>query len=169
MGSEASPLVRKFGSRIAKIAGDMPIADIGCGSGRNAVPLAELGCRVFCLDKDFRRFALRDGDVASRLICQRIDFLSDPWPFRQGELGGIINIHLFLPNLFPFFERSLASGKYLLFETPPGHGGNYEELPVAGAVRRALASGFEFEFFKESPVGPRSYEAVTTKVLAKRL
>lgn len=168
MALDVSPLVRRFATRIAVTAATMPIVDVGCGSGRNALPLAQLGCSVLCLDKDLSRFAVQSEELALRIVCKKIDLVNESWPFGAGRLGGILNIHLFLPNLFPFFECSLASGKYLLFETPPGNGGNYLELPMAGDVRRALANGFKLEFFKESVAGPRNYGAVTTKILAKR-
>ena len=52
--SEACSLVRQFGEKVAKAAGDMPILDVACGSGRNAIFLRELSCTVICMDIDLR-------------------------------------------------------------------------------------------------------------------
>src|SRR5690348_12013636 len=45
----AAPLVRKFAPQIASAASEKPIVDVACGSGRNALVLATLGCRVICV------------------------------------------------------------------------------------------------------------------------
>jgi len=51
----ASPLVRRFASAIAEAANGAPILDVACGSGRNAMIFAELGCNVICVDIDLTR------------------------------------------------------------------------------------------------------------------
>ena len=106
--------------------------------------------------------------VPGQLVLQRLDLMKDPWPFGSGTVGGILNIHFFAPTLFPFFARSLSPGGYLLFETVPGCGGNYLELPKAGEVRTALGKAFDIEFYKEGQVGPHAYNAVTVQTLARR-
>src|SRR6185437_9872766 len=53
----ASPLIRRFCSRMASAASGKPILDIACGTGRNAFALAALGCNVICADKDLSRFS----------------------------------------------------------------------------------------------------------------
>jgi hypothetical protein len=42
------------------------------------------------------------------------------------------------------------------------------ELPKAGEMRLALGKAFDFEFYKESKVGPRGYDAVTVQLIARR-
>lgn len=86
----------------------------------------------------------------------------------RGNVGGIVNVHFFLPSLFPFFQSSLPPGGYLIFESVPGCGGNYLELPARGYVRSLLASGFDFEIYKERKVGPPDHDEVTTLTVAKR-
>jgi len=174
---EPSPFVRRFASKIADAAAGKPIVDVACGSGRNALWLARLGCAVICVDKDLtrlqnqrqplRRIAL--GRASARLSVQQLDLVKDPWPFGPCAVGGIVNVHFLLPALFPFFEGSLSPGAYLLLETVPGCGGNYLELPKAGEIRSALRKAFDFEFYKEAKVGPRGYDAVTVQLLARRL
>jgi hypothetical protein len=71
--------------------------------------------------------------------------------------------------LFPFFEDSLSPGGCLLFETVPGCGGNYLELPKAGQLKGLLGKAFDIEYYKEAKVGPADYDAVTVRLLASRL
>jgi hypothetical protein len=106
--------------------------------------------------------------TVSRLRLHHLDLAKDPWPFAAGAVGGIINVHFLLPELFPYFESSLRPDGYLLFESVPGCGGNYMQLPAAGKVRCALEEAFEFELYKERQVGPPSSNAVTVKLLARR-
>lgn len=98
-----------------------------------------------------------------------MDLTNDNWPFAECSVGGIINIHFFLPRLFSLFAGCLAPGGYLLFETPPGYGGNYRELPKAGEIRSALAELFYLELYKEHRVGPPQCDAVVVQVLAAKL
>ena len=170
--SDPSKLVRQFGPRIFAAAAGMPVLDVACGSGRNALFLAELGCAVTCIDNDPSR--LRSLSVAgyqystAQLKIWQMDLTKDDWPFAKCSVGGIVNIHFFLPRLFALFGACLSPGGYLLFETPPGHGGNYQELPEAGKVRSALAGLFHLELYKERRVGPPQCDAVVVQALACR-
>lgn len=176
LGLEASPLVRRFAAKIADAAAGKPVLDVACGSGRNALILARLGCTVICVDRDLtslqahvvhlRRTELRKA--STKLSLHQLDLAKDRWPFTAGVAGGIINVHFLLPELFPFFERSLSPGGYLLLETVPGCGGNYLELPKAGELRSAFERVFELEFYQERTVGPLGFDAVTVRLLAKK-
>jgi SAM-dependent methyltransferase len=171
-----STLVRRFFRKIAAAAAGKPILDVACGAGRNAIALSELGCTVLCVDRDLtgleislarlRRTELREA--TERLVLHKLDLLKDRWPFAPGVAGGIINVHFLSPPLFPFFERTLSPGGYLLLETVPGCGSNYLELPKAGALKSALDGGFELEFYRERRVGPLSCDAVTVGLLARK-
>src|SRR5437763_193812 len=89
----ASPLVRKFASKIAGAAGAAPIIDVACGSGRNAMVLSELGCNVICADIDLTRLEtlLSSGILRlkfpSRLHLHHLDLVNDSWPFGEGTIG----------------------------------------------------------------------------------
>src|SRR5262249_30657609 len=137
-----------------------PIVDVACGSGRNAVFLAGLGCEIFCLDRNLAqlRRVLASGTlkpaVAGKLRLRELDLLKDQWPFGPQCVGGIINIHFTAPVLFPFYETSLLPGGCLLLETVPAHGGNYLELPRAGQLRSAVEGTFDVAFYRERKVGP---------------
>ena len=160
---------------MVEAAADEPILDVACGSGRNAIFLAQLGGKVICIDKDLtslRRQATyklnMSADEKQRLELRQLDLVQDSWPFGEASVGGIVNVHFFLPALFPLFEKSLKSGGYLMFESVPGCGGNYLQLPPAGYVRSLLTMGFDIEVYKERKVGPPARDAVTTTTVAKR-
>lgn len=168
-----SPFVKRFAAKIAQAAAGKPILDIGCGSGRNAVPFLQLGCRVICLDKDLS--CLNVGLLTStcqnppvQLVIQRFDLASGEWPFKQNSIGGIISVHLTLPTLFPAFARSLFPGGYFLLESVPAHGGNYLELPKSGELKAHLEQTFVLESYRERRAGPPEYNAVTVRLLAAR-
>jgi SAM-dependent methyltransferase len=171
-----SPFVKRFISRIAKASFGKAVLDVACGSGRNAMPFAQLGCNVICIDKDlasfkFQRLRLR-GTSAGRsfngISLRQVDLCRDLWPFGACAFGSIINVHFLLPSLFPAFENSLSPGGYLLIETVPGCGGNYLQLPKVGEVISAFERAFVIECYKERKVGPPGHEAVTVHMLAKK-
>ena len=169
-------LVERFATKIAESSQGLPILDVACGSGRNALPFYQLGCQVICVDKDLSDLKAQllpllprvSAREAARIELREIDLLKECWPFEMRSIGGIINIHFFCAALLPLFERSLVPQAYLLFETVPGCGGNYVELPREGAVRESLTNGFCFEFYKERRVGPKDRDAVTVQLLARR-
>jgi SAM-dependent methyltransferase len=175
--STASPFLRRFASKIVEGAQGAPILDVACGSGRNAIFLAQMGCTVFCLDKDLTgldaaqtrlRYLAKRTDAAGQIVPIALDLEADALPFGASALGGIVNIHYLLPRLFPWFARSLRGGGYLLLETPGRHGGNYLELPRKGALPSALDNAFDIELCREGKAGPKKYDAVTVRLLAKR-
>jgi SAM-dependent methyltransferase len=165
-----------FAPKIAAAARGSPILDVGCGTGRNAMVLSQVGCSVICMDKDLAPLEaeqLRLHDTCfplalAGLIPQKIDLRQSPWPIAPDFAGGVVNIHFFLPSLFPFFANSLVPGGYLLFETVPGCGGNYVELPRAGQVECILEKAFYFDLYKEKKVGPCNRDAVTVRLVARR-
>src|SRR6266446_5265105 len=111
-GLEPSPLVRRFAEKIAAAAAGKPVIDVACGSGRNALTLAQLGCPVICVDRDLtslqahvallRRTELRRA--SAKLSLRHLDLVTDRWPFPASVAGGIINIHFLRPALFSLFE-----------------------------------------------------------------
>jgi hypothetical protein len=168
--------VRYSAARIVDAAGGAPVLDVGCGWGSNAIWLAQLGAAMICIDRDLSKIESQSlqlcqsprKDISERLILRQLDLVKDSWPFGPRTVGGIINVHCFLPSLLRCFEHSLSPGGYLCLETPQGHGRNYFELPKAGEIRRLLERGFDFEVYEERPVGPTSCNAVTVRLLAKK-
>jgi len=99
---QPSSLVRQFAPLIAAAAKELPVLDAASGAGRNAFVLAQLGCEVVCVDRDLKRLeeisrqlTLGPLAVLSTLIRLHPLDLLDSWPFREGEFGAIINVHLF--------------------------------------------------------------------------
>ncbi len=166
--SNASSLVRRFAVQISNAAGSMPIVDVACGSGRNALALARLDCLVLCVDKDLTHLQNHPPNLIARLKPQELDLVRDPWPFEPGSVGGIVNVHFLLPSLFPLFTSSLVNGGYLLIETVPGCGGNYLELPKAGELKAAFAQHFDFLYYKERKAGPLGVDAAVVQMVARR-
>lgn len=158
-----SAFVRQCAEKLAIAAGNKPILDVACGSGRNGLYLASLGCEVIFADRDLA--PLHDR---TRCASFAIDLVRDPWPFGTAALGGIIDVHFLLPELFSQFAASLVPGGRLLLETVPGCGNNYLELPKAGHMRRKLAGTFDFEEYREKAVGPPDIDAVTVRLLARK-
>jgi len=147
--------------------GGHPIIDVACGSGRNGIFLAQLGCSVICLDRDLSRLP-NDKLLNVSLKRHQMDLITDEWPFAERTIGGILLVDFLHLPLFENFERSLIPGGYFLIETVTGRGGNYLELPSAGELRNALKRTFELEFYRESKVGPENLDRVSVKVLARR-
>ena len=130
---------------------------------------------MICIDRDLTGLKsatrFRNGTESelqgSLKMCQ-LDLAAETWPFGESSVGGIVNVHFFLPSLFSHFCRSLSAGGYLIFESVPGHGGNYLELPTSGYVLSLLTNCFEIEFYKERTAGPLVMNRAVTKVVAKR-
>jgi hypothetical protein len=65
------------------------------------------------------------------------------------------------------FAQSLIPGGYLLIETIPGCGGNYVHLPKVNQLREDLSQMFDFELYKENPVGPSAASVVIVDSVAE--
>jgi hypothetical protein len=168
--SQPSPLVKKFANTIAKATSGYPVIDVACGAGRNAFYLAQLGCKVVCIDRDLSRLQERmpDAEVSKRLTLIEMDLITDPWPFGEQATGGIVLVDFLDRSLFQLFERSIVTGSYLLIETISNRGGNYLELPRTGELRQAFDRSFDFCLYHEREAGPRGVNAVTVRMLGKR-
>ena len=63
------------------------VLDIGCGTGRQALLLAELGCHVYALDISVGMLLLARSKARDRDLADRIEFIqarADALPFRPG-------------------------------------------------------------------------------------
>jgi SAM-dependent methyltransferase len=164
-----SALAARYAQTIVRNAEGISILDAACGSGRNALALAQLGAKVICADIDVSRIQdLPRDETLQELTPLRIDLFVDPWPFANNFLGGVVNVHFMNPALFPFFTKSIRRNGILLIETVPGCGGNYLQLPNAGHLRDAFERDFDFLFYQERKVGPRNSDAVVVKMVGKR-
>ena len=166
-----SAYVMHFAKDLIECAADFPIADIGCGSGRNAFFILQLGHRVLCIDKDvslLRTEELHPG-MRKNLQILSLDVLKEAWPFAPASLGGVILVD-FLPwALLPIFAESLIPNGRLLLETVSGRGGNFRELPKAGQVKAIFKTRLVIDDYREKLVGPAGNGAVTVKMIGRRL
>jgi len=172
-----SPRVRKFGREMVLAAEGHPILDVACGGGRNGVWLAHLGGRVVGIDVDLRGIeAEREtkekgslNDAFRRIKLLNCDLIREPWPYPPQSVGGIVNIHFLEESLLPRFCDSLISGGLLILETVEARGENYFELPKAGFLREALEQSLSLLVYNERSVGPHGVDAVTVKLVGKKL
>ena len=84
-----------------------------------------------------------------------------------GAFGLIVLVH-FLPQSLSALTSLVAPEGYLFIETIGGQGGNWLELPPAGAVEQALGRDFSFCFYKERQVGKQGTNAVSVRLLARK-
>ena len=92
------------------------ILDVGGGSGRNAIWLAERGHDVTIADisesgLEIARTASREAGVEVATVC--MDFDTDPFP--PGPWDVVVDFHFIKRNLFPVFLKSLRPGGLLVF------------------------------------------------------
>lgn len=150
--------------------------DLACGTGRNAIFLAQHGWSVTALDgssvalEKLRRAAAergllanepaqRDASYARSGEIQRIecDLERDVLPSASFDL--MVCIHFLQRSLFPWMENSLAPGGVLLMETHTraqlqfaGGPRNPEYLLECGELRAAFP-GLETVFYRELRAG----------------
>jgi SAM-dependent methyltransferase len=172
-----SPSVQKFGREIVAGAAGRAILDAPCGAGRNSAWLSYLGGRVIGLDIDLRGITKRRretpippfGRAFRRLKLLEMDLINDPWPYPPRSLGGVINIHFLHMPLLAMFSKSMLAGGFLVLETVEARGGNYHQLPKSGCIREILGNTFSFLIYKEQSAGPAGVDAVTVKLVARKL
>jgi SAM-dependent methyltransferase len=148
------------------------VLELGCGPGRDAMALAEMGCRVVACDRSPTAFAECD---ATAVLMVRVDH-SRRLPFRDGCFDVVLaalSLH-YLPwdqtlSTFGEVRRVLRRDGLLLFrvnasddvnfgsndgvEVTPGfrryehetHGGGYKRFFKEEDVRDALPAGFVIE------------------------
>jgi SAM-dependent methyltransferase len=149
----------------------LPVLDAPCGFGRNSLYLAALGYRVTGADLDRTRvrfLALRREDAATRVGAVVCDLNAEQLPFARGSFGALLVVH-FIPEQWGNYFDLLRPGGVLLFETMGGQGRNYLQLPKAGQIQSLLRSRFVAEIYHERHVGPPGVDAVSVKVVARKV
>jgi SAM-dependent methyltransferase len=153
---------------------EFPVLDCGCGVGRNAIALAQLGLTAVCVDRDEQRLSNLVGTsptdwARGALVPICADLALPTWPFGISCFSAIVCVHYLDVALFPSFHSSLVPGGHLYIETVGGQGQNYLELPVAGELHERLSSSFILEVYQERPVGPAASNRRAVKLLARKL
>jgi SAM-dependent methyltransferase len=94
--------------------------DLACGSGRNAIWLAEQGFRTVAVDRDVAVMQALDQEAARRglpIRAQVLD-LEDGEPFLAPDTFDlIVGVHYLHRPLFPWIVRALRRGGVLVYET----------------------------------------------------
>jgi SAM-dependent methyltransferase len=180
LGPPSKTLVRHLPAFLQ--VSDSLILDVGCGFGRNAVALASQGVSVVCVDRDLSRLRVLASAVPQHVallteassacgsiypVCAEVDEAT--WPFVRNKFAAIICVHFLNLRLLGRFADAIVAGGYLYIETFDNRGGNYLDLPRAGELRDLLAQHFSIQFYSERKAGPPGRDAVTAKVLSKRI
>jgi SAM-dependent methyltransferase len=160
---------------------ELPLLDVGCGYGRNAVALAARGSSVVCVDKELERLHtlvrlspkyIEDQNQSKHEVGHLYPLLADldpsRWPFRKNCFAGIICVHFLDVSFFNVFYYSLVTRGCLFIETFGGQGGNYLDLPKAGYLHDLLIENFDFHFYQERKVGPVGHDSVAVRLLARK-
>jgi SAM-dependent methyltransferase len=152
---------------------ECPILDAGCGFGRNAIALAQLGFTVICAERDLRRLDVLMKAAASQklrgcLFPVHTALGAARWPFASACFSVIVFVHYLDLLLFPSVHQSLMPDGYLYLETVGGQGGNYLELPETGELRTMFSPQFHLETYVERPVGPTGCNRCAVTLLAKK-
>jgi|JRYF01.1.fsa_nt_gb cyclopropane fatty-acyl-phospholipid synthase-like methyltransferase len=122
------------------------VLDIAGGSGRNALFLARLGCRVHIVD--ISRNALKRALAVARaedLIVEAVQLDLDTWQPPADFYDTLINIRYLQRSLFPAMKRTVKPGGVVLFETflidqqRLGHPKNPDFLLQRGELRQSFA------------------------------
>ena len=128
---------------------EFPILDAGCGFGRNAVALAELGFTVICAERDIGRLdalmkVAPTDNLAGALLPVRTELGSAAWPFARACFSAIVFVH-YLDTLLPSVRPSLAGSRwFFVFGDCWWAGG--KSLGIAGGRRASLLAFATFPF-----------------------
>lgn len=168
-----STFVRTAAPLFASVGG--PVLDLAGGSGRHAFYLAQFNIHVDCLDLDLgpycamQRRLSKYPHLLSLVSSTRLDLSKDHWPFVSGSVGGIVMVDFLLLSVFQKITDSLATDGLFLVQTVGNHGNNYLQLPKAEILKEALSNSFTILHYDERRVGPSGADAVTVRLLARRL
>jgi SAM-dependent methyltransferase len=169
--SEPSRFLHRFAS---VLDAGLPVLDAPCGFGRNSLLLVRQGYEVVGTDInrgriDFlRRRAESDPLVKKNLNLVACDLNAQSLPFQKEIFGTLIIVH-FVPRHWKIYLALLRTGGCLVFETMGGQGGNYLQLPLRGQMREVLEPSFTISTYQERPVGPPERNAVTVRLVARKV
>jgi SAM-dependent methyltransferase len=120
------------------VAGDGPVADLGCGPGRTTARLASLGLPVFGVDLSESMLAIaRRENPQLRFVQGSMLALDLPDGTLSGALSFYSSIHTpadRLPDLFAEFHRVLAPGAPLLVAFQAGDEHRHHDRPFGHPV-----------------------------------
>jgi SAM-dependent methyltransferase len=109
---------------------ELPILDVVCGFGRNALALAKLGFKVVCADRDLYRLdtlmrLIRTSNLDDALFPLCIEIGAATWPFAPACFSAVIFVHYLNMLLFTSVHQPWVTlGRLCEMvegETPPAH------------------------------------------------
>jgi hypothetical protein len=130
--------------------------------------LAELGFWVLALDLDEAASAATANTPGSASITSVVADLKRGLPCRPASVDLAASIQFPIEDKLPTIGAALKAGGSLLYETPAGHGQNWQDLPKAGQLSRALKDKYELVVYRERQVGPTTSDAVVVQLLAQK-
>lgn len=148
-----------------------PILDLACGSGRNSIYLATLGCDLISLDIDAKRIeqleehwsSMQQKKGAIKTIC--CDAESIKWSELQLKFGGLIMVDFHSSSALSRVLPYLVDNAPILIKSIDNRGGNYLEMPLEGECRSILGNCI-LEVYQETPAGPENERRVKLRILA---
>lgn len=150
-----------------------PIADVGCGYGRNGLFFLNHQFHVDFIDIDTD--ALKDIELNFRYqrdnnaiydfttIC--LDLYTNIWPFNESKLGGIICVDFLPLHMYPYFTKSLMTNGFLYIETISARGENWKALPPFCLIYNLMYKDFDITYRNEHLAKPYSAGVSTLKIL----
>lgn len=134
------------GLQFCELAGDEPVADIGCADGDLALFLAELGCEVDAVDNPLTHHNGMRGvrllaETRKATVAVHTADLDDQWwlPREKYQLALLLGVLYHLKNPFFTLEMLAKHSRYLLLSTRiasrfPGVGQAVGAVPAAYLV-----------------------------------
>ena len=108
---EASAWVKRFASTIPK---EGLVLDLACGSGRNALCLADSGYRVLAVDRDT---ASLDSLKKPLIQTEVLDLEGAVWPLVNQRFAGIVVTNYLYRPYLELLPEMLVDGGVLIYET----------------------------------------------------
>jgi tellurite methyltransferase len=119
-------------SRLPAALHDSALAlDVACGTGRNALVVANLGYQVVALDVAWAAVQRLPGDA--RLLPVQADL--DAWPFAADAFDLVLQINFLDRTRIPDLLRSVKPGGHILIDTFLDAGHPNETGPSSPAFR----------------------------------
>jgi len=146
----------------------IPVLDLPCGFGRNALFLHEQGYKVVCADYDDSVFNNHWFDINKHQLQPIILDAMSQLAFAAQSFSLITTIHFYTDGLFEKLHRILRCGGIVIFESFGGQGENWRGLPNQESFKESLQGSFDILYYKERLVGPTKSN-ITVKMVARKI
>jgi SAM-dependent methyltransferase len=148
------------------VSKSMPILDLACGYGRNALYAESLGYKVIASDLDDSILTNTEVLNNQNFHFKRFDANED-LPIGLKSLSAILVVHYYSENLFERIKKLVCEGGYILYESISAHGENWKELDKKGRVEDQLKNEFKFEYINKREIS-KNIEYETIKFIVRK-